>query len=122
MDEPFAEYLDRMIGRIYVTRKFSGHVTINDPAEDSAASYIFDDATGRPVPIDDSADHFLLQSFDRARYELLTVPPPVGNGMNGLRNVAGLLEEGNEFCGEIQWRDMHVKPSKTRGQQRKEDE
>jgi hypothetical protein len=59
-------------------------------------NYIEHPSSGRPVPIDDSADHFLLRSFDRCRREYMLAPVPEYHRYSQL-----------PVSGEIPWRVMH---------------
>lgn len=101
-DEPLHKYLDRMILRNYTQRV--------QPEESDIRDYIEDENTGRGVPIDDSADHFLLLSFDRIRRDMLsngTVPK--ANGFCGSVTIDGLNGkiESNAIQGTIPWKTMH---------------
>lgn len=116
MDEPLAEFLDGMIRDNYCAsaKKFSGAVLIEkvDPpkTEEEVDEYIIQ---GRPVPIEDSADHQLLQSFDRARREYLANPPvPDWNfDVNGTVTLHGNQKfDGDAFQGEIPWRQFGSLP------------
>lgn len=106
-DEPLSNYLDRLISVAYATLVRGVGYKFNDPTAASMVHYIEDEKTGRPVPIDDSADHFLLRSFDELRREYRTRPLPV-------------YEEPAPVCGEIPWRNMHTKLCRTCG--RRDDE
>ena len=102
-EQSLPEYLDHLISRAYVTTRYTGRLQVSTRATDaSIRHYIEDDVTGRPVPIDDSADHFLLMSFHRLREEYLDRPLPV-------------YEEPKPVSGEIPWRNMHVELCSTCG-------
>lgn len=94
-DQTLTEYLDNLIERAYVVRTPGQYPKSTRATEESVRYYIENEVTGRPVPIDDSADHFLLMSFHRLREEYLTRPLPV-------------YVEPAPVCGEIPWRNMHV--------------
>lgn len=106
-DEPLSEYLDRLIYTLYgSTQRGIGYVQ-KDPSLWDVIEYIEDEKTGRPVPIDDSADHYLLRSFDRMRQWFQNVPPSKANGLFGRRVQYGIPTECNECSGEIPWRTLH---------------
>lgn len=108
MAEPFGDYLDRMIYTLYgATQRGIGYVQ-KHPSHWDVVDYIEDDKTGRPVPIEDSSDHFLLRSFDRAHEYLQHIAIPKGTGVFGfvLRSDGGVTE-CNECHGEIPWRTFH---------------
>lgn len=93
-EQSLGEYLDHLIGRAYVTTRFTGRLQVSQRAtEASVRHYIEDEVTGRPVPLDDSADHFLLMTFHRLREEFLDRPFPV-------------YEEPKPVSGEIPWREL----------------
>lgn len=98
-NESLPEYLDRLIERVFVSRKFSGPRS-NQIDADNLAYFIEDEVTGRPCPIDDSADHFLLRTFHAMREDYLTRPLPI-------------YVEPAPVCGEIPWRNMHVEVCRT---------
>ncbi len=119
MAEPLSDYLDRMIFSMYgATQRGYGYVEKN-PLHSDVVEYIEDEKTGRPVPIEDSADHYLLRSFDRVRHHLQSLPIPKGNGMNGQWTHTSITSEDdqiktihtvlecNETSGEIPWRTLH---------------
>lgn len=110
MDEPLTTYLDRMIEAAYVTTERGRGRSFHHPAEEAVEALIEDPDLGRPVPIDDSADHFLLRSFDRARREYWAKDPvPDWNfDVNGAVTLHGNRKfDGNSFHGEIPWRTLH---------------
>jgi hypothetical protein len=101
-DEKLSTYLDRLIdvawtGPMDYNRR---RKVIQRTTAVSIRYYIEDDVTGRPVPIDDSADHFLLTKFHALREEFLDRPLPV-------------YEEPKPISGEIPWRNMHVETCPT---------
>jgi hypothetical protein len=117
-DEPLPEYLDRMIYTLYgFTQRGIGYVPKN-PLHSEMVEYIEDEKTGRPVPIEDNADHFLLRAFDRLRTEYRTRPlPEKGFSFRGSVVYAnGCLGESDMTYGEIPWRNKHVEICNTCGE------
>jgi hypothetical protein len=113
MDEPLADYLDRLIQAAYVvTERGVGRKILNPSTEDIEA-LIEDEVWGRPVPIEDSADHFLLMSFDRVRREIFTLPM-VGSERGYVRRLDGTYDSVAHtqphavVTGEITWRKLHT--------------
>lgn len=107
MAEPLSDYLDRMIYSLYgSTQRGYGYVT-KDPSLWDVIEYIEDGKTGRPVPIEDSADHFLLRSFDRLRQYFRAQPVSTANGKFGRQVQYGVTFECNECSGEVPWRTLH---------------
>ena len=95
------DYLDHLIDRAYVTTRYTGRLKVSQRATDaSIRHYIEDEVTGHAVPVDDSADHFLLMTFHRLREEYLDRPLPV-------------YEEPKPVSGEIPWRVMHSEGRET---------
>lgn len=110
-DEPLSTYLDRMIEAAYVVTERGVGRTFHNPDEEDVTELIEDDELGRPVPIEDSADHFLLLSFDRFRREYWSRPPiPDWNyDVNGTVILSGNRKfDCTEIHGEIPWRTMHL--------------
>lgn len=95
--ESLPEYLDRLIGRVYVTLVRGRGYAIQRATETSVRFYMESEETGRAVPINDSADHFLLTHFHRLREEFLDRPLPV-------------YEEPKPVSGEIPWREFSSLP------------
>lgn len=120
MDEPLAEYLDRMIRDNYARteEKFSGlaRYHIEPKSSYDVEEYIEDPQTGRPVPIEDSADHYLLLSFDRVRREIFDLPM-VGSERGYVRRFDGTYDSVAHtqphavVSGEIPWRSFSTLPS-----------
>ncbi len=111
--EDLGRYVDRMICDLYVEeRRFSGTTKFASPLHSAVIEYIEDEATGRPHPIDDSADHFLLRHFDLVRRDSLgwRVPSLESCGLVMRYSDEGegfTLFPGNSASGEIPWRSMH---------------
>lgn len=115
MDEPLSKYLDLMIQSSYVhTERGVGRKIMNPPEEDIRA-LIEDQVWGRPVPIDDSADHYLLLSFDRVRREIFG-RAMVGSERGFVRRLDGTYDSVAHtqphpvVVGEIPWRSFHSLP------------
>jgi hypothetical protein len=107
-DQSLPEYLDQLIERAYVSRKRGEYPKSLRATEVSVRHYIEDEETGRAVPIDDSADHFLLMSFHRLRDELLDRPIPENTGFYGsVYHSNGTRSEGDTAIGEVAWRNKH---------------
>ena len=114
-EEPFAEYLDRLIQEQYVERRLGVGYMFHSPLHSAVVEYLEDTSTGRPVPIDDSAEHYLLRKFDITRRNLLPAPIPAKNGFQGeVRGRYGTWvvpkEQPyytNEIHNEIPWRCYH---------------
>ncbi len=114
MTAPLGDYLDHLIERAYVSRKRGEYPKVHRASEASVRFYIEDEVTGRPVPINDSADHFLLMSFHRLREELLEKPVPENTGFFGsVRYANGTIGESDTALGEIPWRNKHVEVCQT---------
>jgi hypothetical protein len=112
-DKPLPEYLDQMIYSLYgVTQRGYGYVA-KYPLHTEVVEFIEDEKTGRPVPIEDSADHFLLRTFDRVRRDLFQDGRiPKANGLFGrVVSYQRGTSECSECSGEIPWRNMHREKS-----------
>ncbi len=111
--EPLGDYLDIVITENYVERVRGVGYVSKSPLHSAIIEYIEDDVTGRPHPIDDAADHYLLRKFDEARRDwdgtLVN-----SQGKNGSVKRYGGSYAGtffvNECCGEIAWRSLHNNP------------
>lgn len=80
--EPLGDYLDRLIYTLYgQVQRGIGYIT-KHPQHSDVIEYIEDEATGRPHPIEDAADHYLLRAFDMARREMGDSVPD-GKGPRG---------------------------------------
>lgn len=102
------EYLDGLIERAYIVRTPGQYPKSTRATDASVQYYIENEATGWVVPIDDSADHFLLMSFHRLREEMLDMPVPVNTGFYGsVRHTNGTVSESDTALGEIPWRNKH---------------
>ena len=111
MDEPLADYLDRLIQAAYVVTERGVGRKVMEPSAEDVQNLIEDEVWGRPIPIEDSADHFLLMGFDRVRREYLAKDPvPDWNfDVNGTVVLSGNRKvDGDSFHGEILWRALHV--------------
>lgn len=131
-NEPLSDYVDKLIRDLYVRSKFSG-VALLSPSEEEMRDYIEDEDTGRPHPIEDAADHYLLRAFDVVRRDMLSLPLPERTESSGEKRHYGpgwyrqgedgkpivvdghlVPHEGpwftNETHGEIPWRCFHGDP------------
>lgn len=122
VDKTLPNYLDQLIERAYVSRKRGEYPKSLRATEESVRHHIEDEVTGRPRPIDDSADHFLLMSFHKLREELLEKPVPESTGFFGsVYHANGTRSEVDTASGEIQWRNKHDELCETCGKSTDED-
>jgi hypothetical protein len=133
--EPLGDYLDKLIYSQYVDVQRGIGYLIRSPLHSAVVEYIEDEKTGRPHPIDDSADHYLLRKFDIVRRDISELPLPVQDGIRGERRLPhrrwsdGYVGPGwikwtegqggeridghyyaNEMHGEIGWGCLHGDP------------
>lgn len=109
MDDPLSTYLDRLIYSMYGSAQRGYGYVRKDPLHSEVIEYIEDESTGRPCPIDDSADHYLLRTFDRARRELLLLTVDYNECRGMVISPSSVYEVISEtVCGEIPWRLKHT--------------
>lgn len=112
-DQPLGEYLDYLIQDVYTATQRGIGTVSRYPLHSAVIEYIEDESTGRPVPIDDAADRFLLRAFDRVRAELAGVPlvhssergERRGNAFSSVK-----IERVDAIAGSIPWRCFHGDP------------
>jgi hypothetical protein len=110
-DEKLGDYLDHMIEDQYVTVERGRGYIFHSPLHSSVIDYIEDERTGRPHPIEDAADHFLLRHFDLARRETFH-HSMVGSERGYVRRLDGTYESvahqrDEIISGEVPWRSFH---------------
>lgn len=103
--EPLADYLDRLIGKMYVSAERGIGYLSKFPRHMEVFEYIEDEATGRPHPIEDAADHYLLRAFDLLRRDFEFKVP----SMEGPR--------GEQRLPTLRWSDGYVGPGWVRSKE-----